>query len=94
MPQYELPKPKAKVLEQECAFLVKYIPWMVIQPEYYKYKGDMIKWINSRLRMKRRGTDDVSIAVIMSLITWEVSSLSQFFQDFSLVKDNLNLTSL
>jgi hypothetical protein len=73
MPDCPIPAPTSSMFDSETELRVEYVPWILQQADYYKYKGEMIRWINHRLSTNStNATSDVTIGVIMSLIMWEV----------------------
>lgn len=50
------------------------LSWISHSPECFKYRVDLIKWIQDRLNSPETATDDAVIGAIMTLTMWEVIS--------------------
>lgn len=73
MPDCPIPAPTSSMFDSETELRVEYVPWILQQADYYKYKGEMMRWINHRLSTNStNATSDGTIGVIMSLLMWEV----------------------
>jgi hypothetical protein len=53
------------------------MPWICGSLEYLEFKGETVKWINSRLGDDQLGPSDHTIGVILCLANWEVSQLEK-----------------
>jgi hypothetical protein len=86
MPDFPIPAPTSNMFDSETELRVEYVPWILQQADYYKYKGEMIRWINHRLSTNStNATSDGTIGVIMSLLMWEVCATEYFAFQISLL---------
>lgn len=74
MPEVSIPIPSAYANRPCLLKSAKTVSWISSSLEYLEFKGETVKWINSRLEDRTLGPSDSTIGIIMCLANWEVSS--------------------
>ncbi|KAF4618146.1 hypothetical protein G7Y89_g14959 [Cudoniella acicularis] len=71
MPGRPIPVPNFRAPRPCLHKSVQVLPFIGNCPEYFAFKGETIKWINSRLSNLEEGTSDVTIGSILLLLSFE-----------------------
>ena len=75
MPSVIIPKPNPNLLRPCLLKSSGTVPWITNSFDYLLHKEEVIKWVNARLGDPNKSISNVTIGVIMNMLTWEVSPL-------------------
>ena len=83
-PDKSVPLPSAHARRSFILGIAQTVPYISESIEYLEFKGEMVKWINSRLEDSRKALSDMTIGIILGITNWEVSFRWLVFIRFSL----------
>jgi hypothetical protein len=78
MPAGNIPIPNARA-SRPCLLKSSLpISWITESSEYFDFKDQVIRWVNRNLSKANDATSEVTIGVILCLMSWEVSQMSLY----------------
>lgn len=76
MPGKSIPIPDARSLRPCLLKSAQVVPWITQSVDYLVFKNEVIQWVNKRLVDPEHATSDMTIGVLICLMSWEVSDLT------------------
>ncbi|KAE8443864.1 hypothetical protein EG329_001273 [Mollisiaceae sp. DMI_Dod_QoI] len=73
MPQKSIPIPNARSTRPCLLRSAQVVPWIANSVDYLTFKHEVIRWVNSKLLVADDATNDLTIGVIICLMSWEIA---------------------
>ncbi|KUJ10555.1 uncharacterized protein LY89DRAFT_740264 [Mollisia scopiformis] len=103
MPRASIPVPNARSQRPCLLRSAQVVPWIAQSLDYLMFKNEAIQWVNQRLLVPEHATSDVTIGVIIFLMSWEIARanipelklhINGLFRIISLRGGSPNITSV